>query len=72
MMADDALHQEAAEERSGWRDFPTHIVIFLAPATIVYTLFMVYPLIDSVRLSFYGTAEDGPVLLRRPPELRHH
>ncbi|MDH3658741.1 MAG: sugar ABC transporter permease [Alphaproteobacteria bacterium] len=59
-MANDALHREEAEEqKSGWRDFPTHIVIFLAPATIVYTLFMVYPLIDSVRLSFYGTAEDG-------------
>ena len=57
MMASDAL--PAAEEQSRWRDFPTYIVVFLAPATIVYTLFMVYPLIDSIRLSFYGTAEDG-------------
>ena len=33
--------------------FPWHIVVFLAPAVIVYTLFMIYPLLDSLRLSFY-------------------
>lgn len=36
-----------------------HIVVFLAPATIVYTLFMIYPLADSLRLSFFETADDG-------------
>ncbi|MGP1397113.1 MAG: carbohydrate ABC transporter permease [Inquilinaceae bacterium] len=36
-----------------------HIVVFLAPATIVYTLFMIYPLADSLRLSFFTTADDG-------------
>ncbi len=32
--------------------FPTHIVVFLAPAVIVYTVFMIIPLADSLRLSF--------------------
>ena len=39
--------------------FPTHIVVFLAPATIVYTLFMIYPLADSIRLSLYTSDESG-------------
>lgn len=37
------------------KPFPTHILVFLAPAVIIYTLFMVYPLLDSLRLSFYTT-----------------
>lgn len=39
--------------------FPTHIVVFLAPAVIIYTLFMVYPLIDSLRLSLFTNLPDG-------------
>jgi raffinose/stachyose/melibiose transport system permease protein len=41
------------------KPFPTHIVVFLAPAVIVYTLFMIIPLFDSLRLSFMsnGTGE---------------
>ncbi|HEU4324124.1 MAG TPA: sugar ABC transporter permease [Roseiflexaceae bacterium] len=39
------------------RPFPTHVLVFLAPALLVYTVFMVYPLVDSLRLSFY--AGDG-------------
>ena len=35
------------------RRFPWHIVVFLAPAVIVYTLFMIYPLLNSLRLSFF-------------------
>lgn len=37
------------------RRFPWHIVVFLAPAVLVYTVFMVYPLLDSLRLSFFTT-----------------
>jgi raffinose/stachyose/melibiose transport system permease protein len=37
------------------KPFPTHILVFLAPAVIIYTLFMVYPLLDSLRLSFFTT-----------------
>nr|WP_321514504.1 sugar ABC transporter permease [uncultured Pseudodesulfovibrio sp.] len=39
--------------------FPHHIVLFLAPATIIYTLFMIYPLLDSIRLSLYSTDGSG-------------
>ena len=33
---------------------PGPILVFLAPAFIVYTLFMIYPLLDSLRLSLYA------------------
>ncbi|MBZ0281148.1 MAG: sugar ABC transporter permease [Anaerolineae bacterium] len=41
------------------KPFPFHIVVFLAPAVIVYTLFMVYPLIDSLRLSLFAPDASG-------------
>lgn len=41
------------------KPFPTHIIVFLAPATIIYTLFMIYPLLDSLRLSLYAPTKEG-------------
>jgi raffinose/stachyose/melibiose transport system permease protein len=41
------------------RPFPYHIIVFLAPAVIVYTMFMIYPLIDSLRLSLYAPNDQG-------------
>ena len=41
------------------KKFPTYLFVFLAPATILYTMFMVYPLIDSLRLSMFATQEHG-------------
>ncbi len=41
------------------RSFPTHLIVFLAPAVIVYTMFMIYPLIDSLRLSLYAPGPGG-------------
>lgn len=41
------------------RRFPWHILVFMAPAFIIYTMFMVYPLLDSMRLSFYTEAATG-------------
>ncbi len=41
------------------RRFPTHIVVFLAPAVIIYTLFMIYPLVDSLRMGFFAPGEQG-------------
>jgi len=35
------------------KPFPFYIVVFLAPAVIIYTIFMIYPLLNSLRLSFY-------------------
>ncbi len=40
--------------------FPTHIIVFLAPAVIIYTVFMIYPLIDSLRLSLYAPSAENP------------
>jgi len=39
--------------------FPFHILVFLAPAVIIYTLFMTYPLVDSLRLSLYTSDQYG-------------
>jgi raffinose/stachyose/melibiose transport system permease protein len=39
------------------RRFPTHILVFLAPAVIIYSLFMVFPLFNSLRLSFFGAGD---------------
>jgi raffinose/stachyose/melibiose transport system permease protein len=36
------------------KPFPVHIVVFLAPAILIYTLFMIYPLLASLRLSLYS------------------
>jgi raffinose/stachyose/melibiose transport system permease protein len=41
------------------RRFPWHIVVFLAPAVLVYTAFMVWPLIDTLRLSLFRVDESG-------------
>jgi raffinose/stachyose/melibiose transport system permease protein len=49
---------ESAKPRKR-KPFPTHIVVFLAPAVIIYTLFMIYPLIDSLRLSFISNETGG-------------
>jgi raffinose/stachyose/melibiose transport system permease protein len=35
------------------------IVIFLAPAFVIYTLFLAFPLLDSLRLSFFEAQSDG-------------
>ncbi len=41
------------------KPFPIHIIVFLAPAVIIYTLFMVYPLLDSLGLSLRSSARTG-------------
>lgn len=38
---------------------PAYIFVFLAPAVVVYSLFMIYPLLDSLRLSFFTFTEDN-------------
>ena len=51
--------QQVSHQRKR-RPFPTHILVFLLPATIIYTLFMVYPLLDSMRLSFFTSSPGEP------------
>ncbi|HEX2980370.1 MAG TPA: sugar ABC transporter permease [Anaerolineaceae bacterium] len=43
----------------GRKPFPTHIFVFLAPAVVIYTIFMIYPLINSLRLSFFTIGEQN-------------
>jgi raffinose/stachyose/melibiose transport system permease protein len=50
---------DLAARRKTRRPFPFHIIVFLAPAVIVYTLFMIYPLVDSLRLSLYAPNDAG-------------
>jgi raffinose/stachyose/melibiose transport system permease protein len=40
---------------SSRKPFPYHILVFMAPAVIIYTVFMIIPLLDSLRLSFFTT-----------------
>jgi raffinose/stachyose/melibiose transport system permease protein len=49
------------EDLAGRRGFPMHVVVFLAPAALVYTLFSIYPLIDTIRLSLYAGDGTGGV-----------
>ena len=53
------LDTVSGADAPSWRDWPFHVVVFLAPATIIYTLFMIYPLADSVRLSLFAPDEGG-------------
>ncbi|OUR79082.1 ABC transporter permease [Alphaproteobacteria bacterium 46_93_T64] len=41
------------------RRFPIHIAVFLAPAVLIYSLFMIYPLIDTFRFSLFSPNEAG-------------
>lgn len=46
---------QSTEPSQKRKPFPTHIIVFLAPAVLIYTLFMIYPLADSLRLSFVSS-----------------
>lgn len=41
------------------RRFPFHILVFILPAATIYTVFMVYPLLESLRFSLHGVHEGG-------------
>jgi raffinose/stachyose/melibiose transport system permease protein len=51
--------EQTPEVKTKRKPFPTHIVVFLLPATLIYTLFMIYPLIDSLRLSLFAPGGEG-------------
>src|SRR3954471_19948850 len=42
--------------RQRMRRIPWHVAVFILPAFVVYTTFMVYPLLDSLRLSLFDDA----------------
>jgi raffinose/stachyose/melibiose transport system permease protein len=39
--------------------FPSHILVFLGPAFLVYTVFMIYPIVSTVLLSLYKPTGNG-------------
>ena len=44
--------------------FPTHILVFLAPAVLIYTVFMIYPILASLWLSLTNqTPQGNPVFV---------
>lgn len=49
--------ERSAKKRT--KRFPTHIVVFLAPALIVYSIFMVFPLFNSLRFSLFAPGGEG-------------
>lgn len=51
------MSHASTTERKHRKPFPIHIIVFLAPAVLIYTVFMIYPLIDSLRLSLYTENE---------------
>ena len=55
------MTQSSAKRRR--KPFPFHIVVFLLPATIIYTIFMVYPLLDSIRLSLFTNSGGSEVFV---------
>ena len=53
------VSQTGLDDPAGRPRFPVHIIVFLAPALAIYTVFSVYPLIDTIRLSLYAGDEAG-------------
>lgn len=39
--------------------FPVHVAVFLAPALTIYTVFGIYPILDTIWLSFYAGDASG-------------
>lgn len=44
----------------GRRPFPWHVIVFLAPAVLIYTAVMILPLAETLRLSFFDREAGGP------------
>jgi raffinose/stachyose/melibiose transport system permease protein len=46
--------------RPSRKPFPWHIIVFLTPAVLIYSIFMIYPLLDSLRFSLLAPSPDNP------------
>ncbi len=55
--------QQTSARASRRKPFPFHIFVFLVPATLIYTVFMIFPLIDSLRLSLFAPGEQGAIFV---------
>jgi raffinose/stachyose/melibiose transport system permease protein len=45
--------------RTARRPFPWHLIVFIGPAVALYSAFMVFPLLDSLRLSLFAPGGTG-------------
>lgn len=45
--------------KRSFRTFPWHVVAFLAPAVIIYSMFSALPLLDTLHLGLYLTSDSG-------------
>src|SRR5258706_5209556 len=52
--------QKTAQHR---KSLPFHIIIFFLQAVLIYSVFMVLPLVDSLRLSFFNQSGPDPVFV---------
>ena len=43
--------------------FKWHIVVFLAPAVLVYTAIMIFPMVDTMRLALFSSIENQQVFV---------
>ncbi len=59
VLADDMRAISASATPAAKRGFPWHIVVFLAPAVIIYTAVMIVPLAETLRLSFFNRDAGG-------------
>jgi raffinose/stachyose/melibiose transport system permease protein len=41
------------------KPFPWHLIVFLTPAVLIYTAFMIYPLVDSLRFSLFAPSTEN-------------
>ena len=44
------------------KKFPTHLIVFLAPAVIIYSIIMIYPLLASLGMSFFTSGSDNKLI----------
>jgi raffinose/stachyose/melibiose transport system permease protein len=51
--------KDVRTRRKRRRSGRAHIVVFLAPAVLIYSVFSIYPLVESLRLSLFDGLEDG-------------
>ncbi len=55
----EAAPPPTAPRRKRRRGGGAHIFVFLAPAVLIYSVFSIYPLVESLRLSLFDGLEDG-------------
>jgi raffinose/stachyose/melibiose transport system permease protein len=55
----EAAPPPTAPRRKRRRGGGAHIFVFLAPAVLLYSVFSIYPLVESLRLSLFDGLEDG-------------